>query len=48
MNLLLKNVTIIDSKSSLNFQKRDILIIDGVIKKISKKIQINDIDKIEE
>ena len=36
MDLLLKNVTIVDSKSSLNFQKRDILIINGIIKKISK------------
>ena len=47
MDLLLKNVTIVDSKSSLNFQKRDILIINGIIKKISKKIQINDVDTIE-
>ena len=37
MDLLLKNVTIVDSKSSLNFQKRDILIVNGIIKKISKK-----------
>ena len=47
MDLLLKNVTIVDSKSSLNFQKRDILIVNGIIKKISKKIKINDINTIE-
>lgn len=48
MNLLLKNVTIVDSKSLLNFKKRDILIIDGLIKKISKKIEAKEVDKIEE
>lgn len=47
MDLLLKNVTIVDSKSSLNFQKRDILIVNGIIKKVSKKIKINDINTIE-
>ncbi len=47
MDILLKNVTIVDSKSSLNFQKRDILIIDGIIKEISKKILIDNIDTID-
>ncbi len=41
MNVLLKSATIIDSKSSLHFKVRDILIENGKISKIASKIPEN-------
>ncbi|MDG2397432.1 MAG: dihydroorotase [Flavobacteriaceae bacterium] len=41
MRILIKNATIIDSKSPFNFSKKDILIIDGVITSISDSIKDN-------
>ena len=41
-HIILRNVKIIDSTSKYNGQKKDVLIIDGVIKKIDKEIVISD------
>ena len=40
-NILIRNAKIVDCNSEYNGQKRDILIIDGIIKKISKNINFD-------
>ena len=42
MNLILKNAIIVDSKSKYHFQKKDILIESGIIKKIDNDIEVKD------
>ena len=42
MNLILKNAIIVDSKSNHHFQKKDILIESGIIKKIEDDIKVKD------
>ena len=42
MNLILKNAIIVDSKSKYHFQKKDILIESGIIKKIDDIIKVQD------
>ena len=42
MNLILKNAIIVDSKSKYHFQKKDILIESGIIKKIDDIIKVKD------
>ena len=42
MNLILKNAIIVDSKSNHHFQKKDILIEFGIIKKIENDIKPKD------
>ena len=42
MNLILKNAIIVDSKSNHHFQKKDILIESGTIKKIENDIKAKD------
>ena len=44
MDILIKNATIVDSSHNLHFLTKDILIINGVIKEIDDKINVNDID----
>jgi len=44
MKTLLKQAKIVDSTSKFHKKKKDILIIDGVIKEISSKIEMNDED----
>jgi len=46
MKILLKNATIIDSKSPFNFSKKDILLNNGLIQSISENIIDNDAQKI--
>ena len=41
MSILIKSATIVDSKSNLNFKKKDILIRDGVIIDIADNINSN-------
>ena len=41
-NILIRNVTIIDSQSQYNGTKKDILIKDGFIKEIGTNIQFSD------
>ena len=45
MNLLLKSVKIIDSRSPLNGKVKDVFIKDGIIKKIADKIPEKEIGK---
>ena len=42
MNLILKNAIIVDSKSNHHFQKKDLLIESGIIKKIENDIKVKD------
>ncbi len=42
MNLLIKSATIVDKNSALHFQKKDILVENGVITSISNHIENND------
>jgi dihydroorotase len=48
MKLLIKGATIVDSRSSLNGEKRDILIEDGIIAKIGKRINASDAEIVKE
>ena len=41
MSILIKSATLVDSKSNLNFKKKDILIKDGVIVDIADTIDTN-------
>ena len=41
-HIIVRNVKIQDSQSRHNDQKRDILIVDGIIKKIASNINISD------
>ena len=41
-HIILRNVKIIDSNSKYNGKIKDVLIIDGVIEKIEKRIKINE------
>ena len=41
MSILIKSATLVDSKSNLNFKKKDILIKDGVIIDIADTIDTN-------
>lgn len=48
MKLLIKGATIVDSHSSLNGEKRDILIEDGIIAKIGRRVTSSDADIVKE
>ena len=39
-HIIIRNAKIVDSKSKYNGQKKDILIVDGIIKKIDTQINI--------
>ena len=41
-HIILRNVKIIDSNSKYNGDKKELLIIDGIIEKIDKKIKIDE------
>ena len=44
MDILIKNATIVDSSTRLHFLKKDILIVNGIIKSIEDLIDLTDIN----
>ena len=44
MDILIKNATIVDSSTKLHFLKKDILIVNGIIKSIEDVIDLTDIN----
>ena len=44
MDILIKNATIVDSTTKLHFLKKDILIVNGIIKSIEDVIDQTDIN----